>query len=127
ATLNRITAAGSTQPLADLLAQLHRANPDDDTCILAARPLPAPVTGELLRRDITLDTVIAVRHDVEQRCAEAGLAGNGLYWFVVAVNEITTNAARHGGGSGEGSLRLARAPLRCRGGAPGPAVPVVTA
>jgi serine phosphatase RsbU (regulator of sigma subunit) len=39
ATLNRISAAGSQQPLADLLAQMRRANPDDDTCILAARPL----------------------------------------------------------------------------------------
>jgi serine phosphatase RsbU (regulator of sigma subunit) len=39
-TLNRITAAGSEQPLADLLGQLRRANPDDDTCILAVRPLP---------------------------------------------------------------------------------------
>jgi serine phosphatase RsbU (regulator of sigma subunit) len=28
------------QPLTDLLARLRRANPDDDTCILAARPTP---------------------------------------------------------------------------------------
>ena len=40
ATLNRISAMRSQQPLADLLMQLRRANPDDDTCILAARPLP---------------------------------------------------------------------------------------
>jgi serine phosphatase RsbU (regulator of sigma subunit) len=31
--------AGSDQPLARLLAGLHQANPDDDTCMLAARPL----------------------------------------------------------------------------------------
>jgi serine phosphatase RsbU (regulator of sigma subunit) len=42
ATLDRITASGSRQPLADLLAQLRRANPEDDTCILAVRRL----TGE---------------------------------------------------------------------------------
>ena len=34
-------AIGSSphQPLTALLAQLHRANPEDDTCVLAARPL----------------------------------------------------------------------------------------
>jgi serine phosphatase RsbU (regulator of sigma subunit) len=46
ATLNRISTEGGPQPLAQLLSQLRRANPDDDTCILAARPLmtdkPAP-------------------------------------------------------------------------------------
>jgi serine phosphatase RsbU (regulator of sigma subunit) len=39
-TLNRISTADSRQPLAELLAQLRRANPDDDTCILAVQPLP---------------------------------------------------------------------------------------
>jgi serine phosphatase RsbU (regulator of sigma subunit) len=39
ATLNEISLAGSAQPLAALLSRLQRANPDDDTCILAARPL----------------------------------------------------------------------------------------
>jgi serine phosphatase RsbU (regulator of sigma subunit) len=38
-TLNRITAGPRPQPLAELLAELHQANPDDDTCLLAARPL----------------------------------------------------------------------------------------
>jgi PAS domain S-box-containing protein len=30
------------QPLARLLAGLHQANPEDDTCVLAARPLASP-------------------------------------------------------------------------------------
>jgi serine phosphatase RsbU (regulator of sigma subunit) len=38
ATLNEISAAGMQQPLAVLLARLPRANPNDDTCILAVRP-----------------------------------------------------------------------------------------
>jgi serine phosphatase RsbU (regulator of sigma subunit) len=37
ATLDRLSSRGSRQPLADLLEQLNRANPDDDTCILAIR------------------------------------------------------------------------------------------
>jgi serine phosphatase RsbU (regulator of sigma subunit)/PAS domain-containing protein len=40
AALNRTSHTGSQQPLIDLLAQLPRANHDDDTCILAVRPLP---------------------------------------------------------------------------------------
>lgn len=36
-TLNRVST-GSPQPLADLLAGLPPANPEDDTCLLAVRP-----------------------------------------------------------------------------------------
>ncbi|MCM4078876.1 SpoIIE family protein phosphatase [Paractinoplanes hotanensis] len=42
-TLDDISASGSRQPLADLLMRLRRANPEDDTCILAVRhhtPVP---------------------------------------------------------------------------------------
>jgi serine phosphatase RsbU (regulator of sigma subunit) len=39
-TLNEITAEDRPAPLADLLARLRRANPNDDTCILAARLVP---------------------------------------------------------------------------------------
>jgi serine phosphatase RsbU (regulator of sigma subunit) len=42
ATVDAAVAAAPQQPLAELLNRLRRANPDDDTCILAARP----VTGE---------------------------------------------------------------------------------
>jgi serine phosphatase RsbU (regulator of sigma subunit) len=38
ATLNEISAARTEQPLAQLLPRLPRANPNDDTCILAVRP-----------------------------------------------------------------------------------------
>jgi serine phosphatase RsbU (regulator of sigma subunit)/PAS domain-containing protein len=39
--LNRLSAEQRAAPLADLLAQLDRANPNDDTCVVAVRPLPA--------------------------------------------------------------------------------------
>jgi serine phosphatase RsbU (regulator of sigma subunit) len=48
-TLDRVAVGDSCQPLADLLGQLHQANPDDDTCILAARPLPNPDPHERRR------------------------------------------------------------------------------
>jgi serine phosphatase RsbU (regulator of sigma subunit) len=41
ATLNRLSAQSTPHPLEGLVAQLDRANPDDDTCLLAVRPLAA--------------------------------------------------------------------------------------
>ncbi|MFC4071540.1 PP2C family protein-serine/threonine phosphatase [Actinoplanes subglobosus] len=38
ATVDDAVRAAPEQPLAEMLARLRRANPDDDTCILAARP-----------------------------------------------------------------------------------------
>ncbi|WP_433789967.1 PP2C family protein-serine/threonine phosphatase [Actinoplanes sp. CA-252034] len=38
ATVDDALRAAPEQPLTELLARLRRANPDDDTCILAARP-----------------------------------------------------------------------------------------
>lgn len=38
ATVDAAVRAAPEQPLAEMLARLRRANPDDDTCILAARP-----------------------------------------------------------------------------------------
>ncbi|SEG88882.1 Serine phosphatase RsbU, regulator of sigma subunit [Nonomuraea solani] len=43
AVLDHLTAEPSAQPLAELLGRLRHANPDDDTCILAARPLSPEV------------------------------------------------------------------------------------
>ena len=44
ATLNRLSTGHGPQPLAELLSELRTANPDDDTCILAARRL-VPAAG----------------------------------------------------------------------------------
>ncbi len=44
--------------------------------------------------------VSALRHSVMARAAAAGLSGDRLEDFVVAVNELMTNAVRHGGGAG---------------------------
>jgi serine/threonine-protein kinase RsbW len=44
--------------------------------------------------------IASLRHEVA-RCAEAvGLEGESLDDFVLAVNELVTNAVRHGGGAG---------------------------
>jgi anti-sigma regulatory factor (Ser/Thr protein kinase) len=44
--------------------------------------------------------VTALRHAVTSAAGTAGLGGDRLDDFVVAVNELLTNAVRHGGGSG---------------------------
>lgn len=44
-TLNQLTARQRPTPLSDLLSQLRRANPNDDTCILAARLLEPGTSG----------------------------------------------------------------------------------
>lgn len=41
-----------------------------------------------------------LRHAVTSAARSAGLAGDRLDDFVVAVNELLTNAVRHGGGVG---------------------------
>ncbi|BBH70460.1 transcription antitermination regulator [Actinoplanes sp. OR16] len=49
ATVDEAVRAAPLRPLAELVARLRRANPDDDTCILAARPLPGPSSPEVGR------------------------------------------------------------------------------
>ena len=53
-----------------------------------------------------LDTLLNVRRDIQRYASEAGLSDLRLYYFVVAVNEIMTNAIHHGGG--QGWLRIER-------------------
>ncbi|MEV4480596.1 ATP-binding protein [Micromonospora coxensis] len=50
--------------------------------------------------------VTELRHSVTSCAHAAGLGGQRLDDFVLAVNELITNAVRHGGG--QGSLRLWR-------------------
>lgn len=72
--------------------------------------------ADLLARHFTLDGLVALRHDLERAAAGHGLAGLELYRFVVAVNELTTNAVRHGGGSGNLALWHTTSPEPGAGG-----------
>jgi serine/threonine-protein kinase RsbW len=57
--------------------------------------------------------VTALRHSIAS-CAEAnGLTGAKLDDFVVAVNELLTNAVRHGGGAGRVSLWVEAGSIVC--------------
>ena len=61
-------------------------------------------TTALLVEDFDVALITSVRHAVDRGAAGAGLTGQRLEDFVLAVNEIVTNAVRHAGGGG--SLRM---------------------
>ncbi|GAB3969808.1 hypothetical protein GCM10027615_24820 [Plantactinospora veratri] len=69
----------------------------------AVAPDAAP---PLLTETFDGDRVTEIRHAVAARAEAAGLSGARLDDFVLAVNELMTNAVRHGGG--QGWLRLWR-------------------
>ena len=75
----------------------------------------------LLNRHFDRDAVTGTRHGVAACAAGAGLTGPRLEAFVLAVNEIMTNAVRHGGGSGRIRLWRTVAGLACEISDPGPA------
>lgn len=70
--------------------------------------------GTLLSESVTEVAVTRLRHAVSAAAGAAGLAGDALEDFVLAVHELVTNVVRHGGGSGR--LRLLRdaASLSCQ-------------
>jgi serine/threonine-protein kinase RsbW len=69
---------------------------------------------ELLRLAFDHDAITDARHDISGYAAAAGLNGRRLEGFVLAVNEIMTNAVRHGGGRGEIRLWRTAGDLICQ-------------
>jgi serine/threonine-protein kinase RsbW len=61
-------------------------------------------TEVLLTETFDHSSITALRHAVASRARAGGLAGDRLDDFVVAVNELLTNAVRHGGGLGRVAL-----------------------
>lgn len=76
-------------------------NADPDLPRTAAPPEPCLLIATFDRGEVT-----QLRHAAAARSHAAGLRGQRLNDFVLAVNELTTNAVRHGGG--RGSLRMWR-------------------
>jgi serine/threonine-protein kinase RsbW len=67
----------------------------------------------LLRFEFDREAITALRHEIAGQAAGVGLTGLRLEGFVLAVNEILTNAVRHGGGRGLVLLVRTGAGLRC--------------
>ncbi|ROT32236.1 ATP-binding protein [Micromonospora sp. HM5-17] len=67
----------------------------------------------LLARAFAHGEVTRLRHAVADCAAAAGLTGARLDDYVLAVNELITNAVRHGGGQGRLRLWCADQLLHC--------------
>jgi serine/threonine-protein kinase RsbW len=70
-------------------------------------------TTALLVEDFDVALITPVRHAVSRGAVGAGLTGQRLEDFVLAVNEIVTNAVRHAGGGGTLRMWLAAGVLIC--------------
>jgi serine/threonine-protein kinase RsbW len=88
-----------------------------------AEPHPAAERVDLLVRDFDRTTLVQLRHQVWRSAEENGFADLTLYRFVVAVNEIATNAVQHGGGTGRLELWRSGDQLGCRVSDRGPGMP----
>ncbi|NRQ36204.1 ATP-binding protein [Nonomuraea sp. NN258] len=67
--------------------------------------------------------ITVLRRAVSEHAAYEGLSGRTLEDFVLAVNEVTTNAVVHGGGRGELRLWAAGDRLWCEVTDHGPGLP----
>jgi serine/threonine-protein kinase RsbW len=70
-------------------------------------------TEILLSESFDRSRVTPLRHSIAACAEAAGLTGARLDDFVVAVNELLTNAVRHGGGSGRVAMWTDRGAIVC--------------
>ncbi len=89
------------------------------------QPPPAPQVGtwRVLVRCVRRGTLSVSRHALTAFAAQAGLAGRQLHTFVVAANELITNAVVHGGGTGWLRLWVTGHRLHCEVADAGPGIP----
>ena len=84
---------------------------------------PASRQSAVLERSVGRDDIAVLRHEVTDRLIAAGLAADRLHGFVLAVNEIITNAVLHAGGRGHLSLRFHDGWASCTVSDAGPGIP----
>jgi anti-sigma regulatory factor (Ser/Thr protein kinase) len=92
--------------------------------VLDESPMTIPATGTvLLECGFDRSTLAAMRSALGRCGADSGLTDVDLAHFVLAVNEIATNAVRYGGGQGRLSLSRHRGRLWCLITDRGPGIP----
>jgi anti-sigma regulatory factor (Ser/Thr protein kinase) len=77
----------------------------------------------LIDRLFGRDEITVVRHEVTGRLSTAGLSGDRLHGFVLAVNEVITNVVLHAGGHGRLTLWLTGGSAWCTVTDSGPGIP----
>jgi anti-sigma regulatory factor (Ser/Thr protein kinase) len=85
--------------------------------------VPAADRSELLDCRFGREDIAVLRHEVHGRLAAAGLRGERLQGFVLAVNEVLTNVVLHAGGQGRTVLWLAGGSAWCTVSDSGPGIP----
>lgn len=105
-------------PMGDTEAHPWPADPGPDHATAAtgtsdAATATTPAEDQLLARSFCLADISELRHTVFRYAVAAGLAGHLLDDFVLAINELVTNAVRHGGGAGLLCLWRANGELVC--------------
>jgi anti-sigma regulatory factor (Ser/Thr protein kinase) len=81
------------------------------------------VDPSLLDRTFGRDDITVVRHEVQARLVAAGLGGDRLQGFVLAINEVITNVVLHAGGHGRIVVGVADGWLWCTVTDSGPGIP----
>ena len=88
-----------------------------------AGPVHADSGGSiLLDRRFGRDEITVVRHEVTARL-DTGLLADRLHGFVLAINEVITNAVLHAGGQGRIVLSLTGEAVFCTVTDSGPGIP----
>jgi anti-sigma regulatory factor (Ser/Thr protein kinase) len=89
-----------------------------ETVVAAPAELPS-----LLDRTFGRDEITVVRHQATAALRAAGLDGDRLHGFVLAVNEVITNVVLHAGGHGRIVLWLTGGSAWCTVTDSGPGIP----
>ncbi|WP_430781151.1 ATP-binding protein [Actinoplanes sp. G11-F43] len=93
---------------------------DGEPRIDAAPPRVWPV---LLDRAFGPDDITVLRHESTRVMVAAGLGGDRLDGFVLAVNEVITNVVLHAGGEGRIVLKIEGGSVWCVVTDSGPGIP----
>ena len=104
------------------MGQSVRSAPERESADPGVSSSTAPASP-LLDRRFGRDEIAVLRHEVTGRLSRAGLTGDRLDSFVLAVNEVITNVVLHAGGHGRIVVRIIDDSAWCTVTDSGPGIP----
>jgi anti-sigma regulatory factor (Ser/Thr protein kinase) len=100
-----------------------RSAPKTEPAEVVVAPAQSPAESVIFDRTFGRDEITLMRHRVAERLSAAGLLGDRLQGFVLAVNEVITNVVLHAGGHGRLVLWLTAGSAWCTVTDSGPGIP----
>ncbi len=97
--------------------------PDAERQAVTVQRVPADGAEPVFSQTFGWEELAVLRGRVAHHAARAGVTGGRLEDFVLAVNELASNALRHGGGAGRVRLWVAQGAVRCEISDRGPGIP----